>query len=115
MLSTALQIALIAGSSIFTRPDSANHRADGDSLKWNLLIPDTATMARAWQVPYDPTNETKNLDPQQSKAILRGFRLFMNTPKASSRFTGGTMSCNNCHPNGGQRERALPLVGVDLA
>lgn len=23
------------------------------------------------------------------------------------------MSCNNCHPNGGQREKAMPLVGID--
>ncbi len=25
------------------------------------------------------------------------------------------MTCNNCHPNGGQRDRALPLVGVAKA
>src|SRR5204863_546936 len=27
-------------------------------------------------------------------------------------FTGGQVSCANCHLNVGQRERALPLVGV---
>ena len=28
------------------------------------------------------------------------------------RFTGGGVACANCHLNAGQRERALPLVGV---
>ena len=115
MLSTTFHTVLIVVASLITRPDSSYQRANVDSLKRNLLIPDTATMVRAWQVPHDPTSEKQDLDPQQSNMILRGFSLFMNTPQANSRFTGGAMSCNNCHPNGGQRERALPLVGVDLA
>ncbi len=115
MLTTVFNIAFMIGFLLIARQDSVHQKAEADSLKWNLLIPDTATMSRAWQVPHDPTAETQNLDPQQAKMILLGFRLFMNTAKAGSRFSGGMMSCNNCHPNGGQREKALPLVGVDLA
>jgi thiosulfate dehydrogenase len=66
-------------------------------------------------MPHDPTTETEGLEPHQAAMILRGFKLFTNTSGAGSRFSGGAMSCNNCHPNGGQREKALPLVGVDLA
>jgi thiosulfate dehydrogenase len=46
------------------------------------------------------------------KSVLRGFDLFMNTSKLAPELSGGTMSCNNCHPNGGQRETAMPLVGI---
>ena len=115
MLTTSFNIALIVGTLLSVVQDSVHQNASVDSLRWNLLIPDTATMVRAWQVPHDPTAEAQALDPQQAKMILRGFRLFMNTADVGSRFSGGTMSCNNCHPNGGQREKALPLVGVALA
>ncbi len=115
MFSTLLDLVFIVCSLFVVRQDSDQQRSNVGSLKWNLLIPDTATMVRAWQVPHDPTNDSQHLDPQKAKMIQRGFRLFMNTAEAGARFSGGTMSCNNCHPNGGQREKALPLVGVDLA
>ena len=83
-----------------------------DSLRWDLLIPASASMARAWEVPHDPTIETFRSDPVLGKKIIRGFNLFMNTSKLARKLAGGTMSCNNCHPNGGQREMAMPLVGV---
>lgn len=82
-------------------------------LAWNILIPDSASMARAWEFPRDPRIDTAGLGPEQSARVVRGFQLFTNTSKLAPRFSGGVMTCNNCHPNGGQRERALPLVGVD--
>ncbi len=94
--------------------DPVEQKQASGSLKWNLLIPDTATMSRAWEVPHDPTMEARGLNPQEAKKIVRGFKIFMNTSKSGNRFSGGTMSCNNCHPNGGQREKAMPLVGVDI-
>jgi thiosulfate dehydrogenase len=115
MISTVINLAFIACSLFVVPQDSRQQRLSVDSLRWNLLIPDTATMARSWQVPHDPTNESEHLDPMQAQMIQRGYRIFMNTAEAGARFSGGMMSCNNCHPNGGQREKALPLVGVDLA
>src|SRR5438034_9299460 len=47
-----------------------------------------------------------------SQDIKWGFRLFTNTPHEAPQFAPSKMSCNNCHLNGGQRERSLPLVGV---
>ncbi|HEY6952147.1 MAG TPA: c-type cytochrome [Bacteroidota bacterium] len=107
--------AFVAGMLLIMPQESIRQQTETGSLKWGLLIPDTATMSQAWRVPHDPTTETQGLDKDRAAKILRGFRLFMNTAGESSRFTGGAMSCNNCHPNGGQREKALPLVGVDLA
>jgi thiosulfate dehydrogenase len=71
-------------------------------------------MSRAWDIPRDPLAETPSPDPREADRILRGFKLFINTPKESSGLTGGSMTCNNCHPNAGQRDRAIPLVGVHL-
>ncbi len=85
------------------------------SLSWNLLIPDSSSMARAWEFPRNPTTDTGGLDARMSATVLRGFLLFTNTSGLAPHLTGGTMTCNNCHPNGGQRERAMPLVGVDRA
>ena len=79
---------------------------------YGILIPDSASMALAWEFPRDPRLDTAGLDVMTAEGILRGFMLFTNTCGISPRFTGGTMTCNNCHPNGGQRDRAMPLVGI---
>jgi thiosulfate dehydrogenase len=75
------------------------------------LIPATTTMVTAWQIPQDPTQD-KALDPKLADQIKWGYRLFVNTPHEAPRLTGGTVACANCHLNAGQRERALPLVGI---
>jgi thiosulfate dehydrogenase len=69
-------------------------------------------MVTAW---YFPKNAL--IDPSLDKSTLSnqirwGFRIFTNTPQEAPQFSPSKMSCNNCHLNGGQRERSLPLVGV---
>jgi thiosulfate dehydrogenase len=76
------------------------------------LISDKTTMVTAWQVPMDPTKDPSVTDARLADQIKYGYRIFTNTPHEAVRFTGGTVSCNNCHLNAGQRERSLPLVGV---
>jgi thiosulfate dehydrogenase len=107
-------MALLALFLLVAGQDSVHHEGSTDSLTWHLLIPDTSTMSRAWEVPRDPEVEKLSLIPREAEEVVRGFRLFMNTSKEGSRLSGGSMTCNNCHPNGGQRERAMPLVGVHL-
>src|SRR5205807_5486680 len=51
-------------------------------------------------------------DTRVAEQIKWGFRIFTDTPHEAARFTGGTVSCANCHLNAGQRDRALPLVGI---
>src|SRR4051812_22500570 len=79
------------------------------------LIPAKMTMVTAWDYPRNPLTD-KSLDQSKlSKEIQLGYRLFTNTPAEAERFVPGGMSCNNCHLNGGQRERAMPLVAISGA
>ncbi len=95
--------------------DAAPHASSGDSLSWGILVPASATLARAWEVPRNPMREQPGDTSQEMQRVRRGFALFMNTSALAPSLTGGAMSCNHCHPNGGQRERALPLVGIARA
>ncbi len=76
------------------------------------LIPARTTMVTAWEFPKNPLNDSSLDDSTLSKEIRWGFRIFTNTPGEAPRFTPSKVSCSNCHLNGGQRERSLPLVGV---
>jgi thiosulfate dehydrogenase len=76
------------------------------------LIPARMTMVTAWDFPKNPTTDATLDDSRLSKEIRWGYRIFTNTPAEAPRFAPGRGSCNNCHLNGGQRERALPLVNV---
>jgi thiosulfate dehydrogenase len=83
-----------------------------DSLSWGVLIPRTALLERSGEVPHNPTKDRVSGDSTLIKSVIHGYELFMNTPKFAPSLTGNAMSCNNCHPNGGQRDRAMPLVGI---
>lgn len=76
------------------------------------LVPASTTMVTAWQVPLNPLDD-KALDASPlANEIRLGYKIFTDTPRHAARFTGGQVSCANCHLNAGQRERALPIVGV---
>ncbi len=79
------------------------------------LIPDSTTMVTAWVIPRDPLKDSTLADSPRAARIRRGFMVFMQTPLEAPKFVHNRLSCNNCHLNGGQRERALPLVGVAAA
>jgi thiosulfate dehydrogenase len=70
------------------------------------------TMVTAWDFPKNPLTDSTLDDSKLSKEIRWGFRIFTNTPAEAGRFAPGRGSCNNCHLNAGQREKALPLVNV---
>jgi thiosulfate dehydrogenase len=70
------------------------------------------TMVTAWDFPKNPLTDTTLDDSKLSKEIRWGYRIFTDTPGSAGQFAPGRGSCNNCHLNGGQREKALPLVGV---
>jgi thiosulfate dehydrogenase len=76
------------------------------------LISSQTTMVTAWEFPKNPVMDATLDDSRLSADIRWGFRIFTNTPGEAARFTPSKVSCNNCHLNGGQRERSLPLVGV---
>jgi thiosulfate dehydrogenase len=76
------------------------------------LVAASTTMVTAWQVPHDPLADPALTDPRLGEQIKWGYRIFTNTPHEAPALTGGKVSCINCHLNAGQRDRALPLVGV---
>jgi thiosulfate dehydrogenase len=76
------------------------------------LIPASTTMVSAWDIPADPLADRSLDDAADGELIRRGYRIFVDTPTHAPRFAHGQVSCGNCHLNAGQRERALPLVGV---
>jgi thiosulfate dehydrogenase len=76
------------------------------------LVSATTTMVTAWHVPQNPLEDKSVGNSPLGEQIRWGYRIFTNTPGEAARFTGGKVSCANCHLNVGQRERALPLVGI---
>jgi thiosulfate dehydrogenase len=76
------------------------------------LISSRTTMVTAWEVPRNPLTDSGLDDSRLSNEIRLGFRIFTNTRVEAGRFSPSRMSCNNCHLNGGQREKSLPLVGI---
>jgi thiosulfate dehydrogenase len=90
-------------------------RPTGTLLRYKLngpLIPARMTMVTAWDVPSNPLSAAALDDSPLSREVRWGFRIFTDTPGEAARLTPGKVSCNNCHLNGGQREKALPLVAV---
>jgi thiosulfate dehydrogenase len=69
-----------------------------------LLVPQSAPIGEAHRLAKDPSGA--------SEEVRLGYKLFVNTPKYASRSTGAKLSCGNCHLNAGQKDGAMPLVGI---
>ena len=76
------------------------------------LVSASTSMQTAWEVPKNPLVDSLTNSSYLTEQIRWGFRIFTNTPQEAPKFSGNKMSCSNCHLNAGQRERALPIVGV---
>jgi thiosulfate dehydrogenase len=77
-----------------------------------VLIPAAATMVTAWEIPRNPLQDSSLASHKNGEQIRRGFRLFMNTHDEAPHLSHNNLSCNNCHLNGGQKEKAMPVVGL---
>jgi thiosulfate dehydrogenase len=105
-----LAVAMLLSGAACTRQPQ-RRTASGVPLV-GPLIPARTTIVTAWDFPENPASDATLDDSKLSQEIRLGFRIFMNTPREAARFAPGAMSCNNCHLNGGQREKSLPLVNV---
>ena len=76
------------------------------------LISAATTMVTAWEIPQDPLKDPTLDHSRLSEQIRWGFKIFVDTPHEAARFAPSRMTCANCHLNAGQRERALPVVGI---
>ena len=63
----------------------------------------------------DPERDPLPSDPRLARQILRGYRIFLDTPRYAGQVSSATLSCGSCHLNAGQKQGALPLVGVASA
>jgi thiosulfate dehydrogenase len=80
-----------------------------DSL---LLIRASTTMVTAWTIPRNPITDSLLAGSPDAEQIRWGYRLFINTREEAPHFTKNALTCGNCHLNAGQRELAMPVVGV---
>lgn len=107
LLAVVAAVASAAcGPAAPSRPGALRYALNGP------LIPARMTMTTAWDYPKHPLSDQGLDDSKLSNEIRLGYRIFTNTPGEAPQFAPGRGSCNNCHLNGGQRERALPLVDV---
>ncbi|MBX3479588.1 MAG: c-type cytochrome [Caulobacter sp.] len=58
---------------------------------------------------FQPPPPSAIPDGPDGDAIRRGEALFMNTPANAAAFTGNSLSCVNCHLDGGRRANASPM------
>jgi thiosulfate dehydrogenase len=108
LLATVVSAAalLTAACSRPPAPGAPTYKLNGP------LIPARVTMVAAWDVPRNPLTDQTLDESRLAKEVKWGYRIFTDTPGEAARFTGGRISCSNCHLNAGQREKSLPLVGV---
>ncbi len=78
----------------------------------SLLLPAEATLETIGYLPRDPMAEGVHENPYTAEQIRRGYRIFRNSVDLAGEFVGNDMDCSSCHLNGGQKIKALPLVGV---
>lgn len=77
------------------------------------LVPASAPIAERDTRVRDPGRDPLPADPKQAQKIRRGYLLFLDTSKLAPGSVSAGLSCGNCHLNAGQKEGALPLVGID--
>lgn len=86
-----------------------------DAMRHGPLVSSATAMETAWDLVRNPLDSLIIGSPESAELIRRGFRIFIQTPAYAPGFSGNGMACGHCHLNAGQRELALPLVGVATA
>jgi thiosulfate dehydrogenase len=108
-----LALTLAACSSDAERKAVPAAKADsGDAKQAAPLVPASAGLDRIATLVRDPAHDSLPADAHEAEQVRLGLRIFRNTRAEAARFAGNGLTCENCHLNGGQKEGALPLVGV---
>lgn len=76
------------------------------------LIPQNASLNDVNKLVRDPFAAPPARDSVLARHIQLGYRIVRETPKYAPKYVGNTLTCSSCHLNAGQKEGALPLVGV---
>lgn len=58
------------------------------------------------------TDKAQPVSAAQRELVARGENIFNHTPDYAADYTGGTLSCESCHAQGGRQPLASPMTGV---
>jgi thiosulfate dehydrogenase len=72
----------------------------------------TSTLLNVAERPRDPFRDPLPKDARLATQVQLGYRIFTETARYAGKYVGNGMACSNCHLNAGQRDGAMPLVGV---
>ncbi|HEX9937876.1 MAG TPA: c-type cytochrome [Longimicrobium sp.] len=113
-LAVALTCAVALAACSRPQPPAAEQKgvATTDTVPASPLIAPAAALGDVSRVLRDPERGGLPADSAVAARVLQGYRIFRQTGRYAAAFTGNRMTCSNCHLNAGQRDRALPLVGV---
>ena len=103
---TVVAMFCVIGVLVPIDTQSQTNEYAADSTVSEVLIPASATMQRAWDLPRNPLTDSLPEKKQLADQIKLGYHLFTDTRHSAPNLTGNAMSCNDCHPNAGQRENA---------
>lgn len=106
-----LALVGIVAFDIFSQ-DVAGSNKVVPALTGEALLPASATMVTAWDIPRNPLKDSTLGASPLAEQVRRGFQLFTSTSAQSPQYSLNKLACNNCHLNAGQKEKALPLVGI---
>ncbi len=115
LLPVLCLVAMMTTAGSLAQTDETVYYPAVDSQKSGPLISSATAMETAWDLVKNPFLDTIAGGPEITDLVRRGFNIFIQTAKYASRFSGNDLSCGHCHLNAGQREKALPLVGVSGA
>jgi thiosulfate dehydrogenase len=103
-----------AGGELSTDPTSGAGwpLSVDDAVARGWLLAADATLETINDLPRDPLAQDLGTDPYTAERIREGYRIFRNSTELAADFSGNDMDCASCHLNGGQKVKALPLVGV---
>ena len=107
-----LGLAVALGAGACSHPEERTPPGAARGTLAGPLISAATTMVTAWDIPRNPLEDSTLGSSPLAEQIRWGYRIFVDTPHEAPRFTASKVSCSNCHLNAGQRERALPVVGI---
>lgn len=118
-LAMALVVVLVACSSnsekAATREAEQTQAASATGDVTLPILPGSAGFETVSQLPKDPNRDPLLANEKVAEQIKLGFQIVTDTPTHAAKYVGNQMSCTNCHLNAGQKELALPLVGIASA
>lgn len=108
-MTPALALALLVGAVAAgaTAADAGPAPPPGQRL-----VPASAPITEMARRVKDPARDPLPADAALAEQIRRGYALFQDTPRQAQGLVASALSCGSCHLHAGQKEGALPLVGI---